>query len=87
MGLLNNKPPRNASTDFNTKKKLILSDETLPENAKFELSFIKESMMIFEDKLKTHESSLGQILNKYSEDSNWYDFSSLINSMIEVLRS
>lgn len=64
MGLLNNKPPRNASSDFNTKRKLIISDDATPESSKFELSFIKESMMIFEDKLKTHESSLGQVLNK-----------------------
>lgn len=68
MGLLDNKPPRNASTDFNninkTKRKLIISDDVTTESAKFELSFIKESMMIFEDKLKTHESSLGQVLSK-----------------------
>lgn len=72
MGLLGNntKPPRNASSDFR-KHKMIISDDVTQESAKFELSYIKESMMIFEDKLKTHESSLGQILNKYTEENNW----------------
>lgn len=90
MGLLanNTKPPRNASSDMSkSKQKYIISDDVTQESAKFELSYIKESMMIFEDKLKTHESSLGQVLSKYTEDNNWYDFSSLINSKIEILRS
>lgn len=65
MGLLGNntKPPRNGSTDLR-KQKYIISDDVTQESAKFELSYIKESMMIFEDKLKTHESSLAQVLGK-----------------------
>mmetsp|Transcript_46360 Transcript_46360/g.39082 ORF Transcript_46360/g.39082 Transcript_46360/m.39082 type:complete len:124 (+) Transcript_46360:606-977(+) len=86
MGLLTNKPPRNGSTDFK-QRKLIISDDVNNLNGKFELSFILDSMMIFEDKIRTHESSLGQLLDKYSQDSNWYEFSTLVNAKIEILRS